>query len=320
MAISRAWGTPAVIDVHDLNKSFGDQARRRRSLAARQQGEIFGFLGPNGSGKTTSIRLMCGLLTPDSGSGTCLGYDIRTQSELDQAQRRLHDAAVLVLGGPDDPRESRLHRTRLRDGRSPRGGRSCDRGAGPRRPRSISSPARCPAAGSSGSRSPRACSTSRACCCSTSRPRASIRTRGANSGRSCIASRRRGSRCSSARTTWTRPSAATSSHTSRTAACWCRAPRNEVIAAQGLTTCSVRGPDLTELAEQAARAAGRRADRGVRRDRARDGQGRGAPRAHAPWKRTAAGGQEIAAHRDRARGRVHPPDAGRRPTTSATKP
>jgi ABC-2 type transport system ATP-binding protein len=45
-----------------------------------KRGEIFGFLGPNGSGKTTSIRLMCGLLTPDSGSGTCLGYDIRTQS------------------------------------------------------------------------------------------------------------------------------------------------------------------------------------------------------------------------------------------------
>jgi ABC-2 type transport system ATP-binding protein len=45
-----------------------------------QHGEIFGFLGPNGSGKTTSIRMMCGLLTPDAGSGTCLGYDIRTQS------------------------------------------------------------------------------------------------------------------------------------------------------------------------------------------------------------------------------------------------
>jgi ABC-2 type transport system ATP-binding protein len=44
-----------------------------------ERGEIFGFLGPNGSGKTTTIRLMCGLLTPDAGSGTCLGYDIRSE-------------------------------------------------------------------------------------------------------------------------------------------------------------------------------------------------------------------------------------------------
>ena len=44
------------------------------------RGELYGLLGPNGSGKTTSIRMMCGLLTPDAGSGTCLGYDIRTQS------------------------------------------------------------------------------------------------------------------------------------------------------------------------------------------------------------------------------------------------
>lgn len=44
------------------------------------QGAIYGFLGPNGSGKTTTIRMMCGLLTPDGGSGTCLGFDIRSQS------------------------------------------------------------------------------------------------------------------------------------------------------------------------------------------------------------------------------------------------
>ena len=66
----------AVIDVHGLNKHFGDK-HVVVDLALRVlRGEIFGFLGPNGSGKTTSIRMMCGLLTPDSGSGTCLGYDI----------------------------------------------------------------------------------------------------------------------------------------------------------------------------------------------------------------------------------------------------
>lgn len=70
-----------VIDVHGLNKRFGDKHVVNDVSLQVREGEIFGFLGPNGSGKTTSIRLMCGLLTPDSGSGTCLGYDILRDSE-----------------------------------------------------------------------------------------------------------------------------------------------------------------------------------------------------------------------------------------------
>ena len=68
------------IDVHGLSKSFG-QKRAVNHLSLRvEKGEIYGFLGPNGSGKTTSIRMLCGLLTPDEGSGTCLGFDVRRQS------------------------------------------------------------------------------------------------------------------------------------------------------------------------------------------------------------------------------------------------
>ena len=76
----KAAATPA-IDVRALNKSFGDKHVVIDLSLQVQPGEIFGFLGPNGSGKTTSIRMMCGLLTPDSGSGSCLGYDILTESE-----------------------------------------------------------------------------------------------------------------------------------------------------------------------------------------------------------------------------------------------
>ena len=75
------------IDVRGLNKRFGDKHVVRDVSMQVRRGEIFGFLGPNGSGKTTTIRMMCGLLTPDSGAGTCLGFDILRQS--DQIKRRV---------------------------------------------------------------------------------------------------------------------------------------------------------------------------------------------------------------------------------------
>ena len=74
--MSASNGGDVVIDVRGLNKHFGqNHVVKDLSLTVRR-GEIFGFLGPNGSGKTTSIRMLCGLLRPDSGEGTCLGYDI----------------------------------------------------------------------------------------------------------------------------------------------------------------------------------------------------------------------------------------------------
>lgn len=70
-----------VIDVRGLTKSFGKKVVVNGLDMRVRRGEIYGFLGPNGSGKTTFIRMLCGLLKPDAGSGTCLGYDIATQAE-----------------------------------------------------------------------------------------------------------------------------------------------------------------------------------------------------------------------------------------------
>ena len=69
------------IEVEGLTKSFGGRVVVRDLSMRVRRGTIYGFLGPNGSGKTTTIRMLCGLLTPDSGRGTCLGYDIRTEAE-----------------------------------------------------------------------------------------------------------------------------------------------------------------------------------------------------------------------------------------------
>ncbi|MGJ4908067.1 ATP-binding cassette domain-containing protein [Bradyrhizobium sp. HKCCYLRH2060] len=75
------------IDVQGLTKSFdGREVVHDLSMQVKR-GSIYGFLGPNGSGKTTTIRMLCGLLTPDGGEGTCLGFDIRRDA--DKIKRRV---------------------------------------------------------------------------------------------------------------------------------------------------------------------------------------------------------------------------------------
>lgn len=72
-----------VIDVSGVVKRFGNKTVVNGIDLKVERGEIYGFLGPNGSGKTTFIRMLCGLLTPDAGSGTCLGFDVlRQQAEI----------------------------------------------------------------------------------------------------------------------------------------------------------------------------------------------------------------------------------------------
>ncbi|AMP90596.2 TPA: ABC transporter ATP-binding protein [Legionella pneumophila] len=86
-SIMSKWGSKQIIiDVFGLAKSFnGINAVVNLNLQI-QEGTIFGFLGPNGSGKTTSLRLLSGLVVPDKGQGKCLNLDLMTQTKLIQAQ------------------------------------------------------------------------------------------------------------------------------------------------------------------------------------------------------------------------------------------
>ena len=77
----RSANNQTAVEIENLVKRFGDFVAVDKLNLAVRTGEVFGFLGPNGAGKSTTIRMLCGLLTPDSGEGTCLGYDIRRDSD-----------------------------------------------------------------------------------------------------------------------------------------------------------------------------------------------------------------------------------------------
>ncbi len=78
---TRRNGSPYAVEVEGLTKSFAGKVVVRNLSMRVKRGQIYGFLGPNGSGKTTTLRMLCGLLTPDSGRGTALGFDIRKDNE-----------------------------------------------------------------------------------------------------------------------------------------------------------------------------------------------------------------------------------------------
>jgi ABC-2 type transport system ATP-binding protein len=72
---------PAAVEARELTKTYGELIAVDRLSLDVSEGEVFAFLGPNGSGKTTTIRMLCGIITPSSGQGRVLGFDVATQSE-----------------------------------------------------------------------------------------------------------------------------------------------------------------------------------------------------------------------------------------------
>jgi ABC-type transporter Mla maintaining outer membrane lipid asymmetry ATPase subunit MlaF len=213
-----------VIDVHGLTKSFDGRAVVSNLSMQVKRGSIYGFLGPNGSGKTTTIRMLCGLLTPDEGTGTCLGYDILTETDkiklqigymtqrfslyedLSVRENMEFIARIYGIERPVATARAAIERLGLSGREQQLAG---DLSGGWKRNGWRSAPARYLA---------------RNYCCSMSRQRASIPRRGANSGTRFTVLRLTASPCSSPPTTWTRPSAVTRSPISPMANCWSTAP------------------------------------------------------------------------------------------------
>src|SRR5438552_1098916 len=78
--------TATAVEARDLTKIYGELVAVDRLSLSVREGEVFAFLGPNGSGKTTTIRMLCGIITPSAGEGRVLGFDIASESEAIKAR------------------------------------------------------------------------------------------------------------------------------------------------------------------------------------------------------------------------------------------
>jgi ABC-2 type transport system ATP-binding protein len=205
-----------VIDVRGLTKNFGEKRVVDHFDIRVPRGAIYGFLGPNGSGKTTTIRMLCGLLTPDEGEGTCLGFDVRKQAdkikeEVGYMTQKFSYYEDLSIRENLDfvARMYRLDRRKQRVDEALR-----DLGLADRQKQlagSLSGGWKQRLALAAGLlHNPQMLS----CCCSMSPRPASTRKRGAISGTKSAGSAPRASPCWFRRTTWTRLCSAISSPTS----------------------------------------------------------------------------------------------------------
>ena len=176
----------AVIVARDLTCRFGDFTAVDRVSFTIERGEIFGFLGSNGCGKTTTMKMLTGLLPATSGEALLFGRADRCRRHALAQPRRLHVAVVFALHRADGPSESRSACAAVPS--AARQGEAADRRAGPvasdlvRLSRSARVGA-CRWASASGCRSRSRSSTSRRCSSSTSRHPGSIRWRATSSGR-----------------------------------------------------------------------------------------------------------------------------------------
>ena len=86
-----------VIHTEELTKTFGNFTAVDHISFDVRRGEIFGFLGANGAGKTTAMRMLCGLSTPTSGVGRVAGFDIARQSEAVKKKYRVYESKIFSL-------------------------------------------------------------------------------------------------------------------------------------------------------------------------------------------------------------------------------